>query len=70
MLLRRRHRGHIHHKAHTSAGGSGNGRAHGIKVVLLKQANVAHHVVFGHHMTQLRVVLVAVYTADQQRFTV
>ena len=44
--------------------------AHGVEVVLLHQQNVLHHVLFGHHLAALVVMLVAVDAADQQRFAV
>ena len=44
--------------------------AHGVKVVLLHQQDVLHHILFGHHLAALVMVLVTVDAADQQRFAV
>ncbi len=44
--------------------------AHGVKVILLHQQNVLQHILFGHHLAALVVVLMAVHPADQQRFAV
>ena len=44
--------------------------AHGVKVVLLHQQDVLHHILFGHHLAAQVMVLVTVDAADQQRFAV
>ena len=44
--------------------------AHGVKVVLLHQQNVLHHIRLGDHLPAQMMMLMAVNAADQQRFTV
>ncbi|MNC22080.1 hypothetical protein D3C75_700700 [compost metagenome] len=44
--------------------------AHGVKIVLLHQLDVAAHGGFIHHLPVLRMVFMTVHPADQQRFAV
>ncbi|VGP41959.1 hypothetical protein SB00175_04102 [Klebsiella oxytoca] len=44
--------------------------AYGVKVVLLHQQNILHHILFGNDLSALVVMLVTVDAADQQRFAV